>query len=167
VIFSKTSHITHVTVVSPFSYFTYSYFILHARAGLYPKAFCKIVPDYLGGDPDYCNVMHADGAGPISSLCTHLLALPSISSLLSVVHSPPPPPVCSLLYILCTFTGTKSALAYIYWKETGDLSVWTGIAQDALIMNIDDLICVGLATRTQLLSAALYSPHAKLTLSPG
>lgn len=69
--------------------------------GLYPKAFCKIIPDILGGDPDYCNIMHADGA------------------------------------------GTKSSLAYIYWKETGDLSVWKGIAQDALIMNIDDLICVG------------------------
>jgi len=69
--------------------------------GLYPKAFCKIVPDYLGGDPEYCNVMHADGA------------------------------------------GTKSSLAYMYWKETGDASVWRGIAQDALIMNIDDLICVG------------------------
>ena len=69
--------------------------------GLYPKAFCKIVPDYLAQDPDYCTVMHADGA------------------------------------------GTKSALAYMYWKETGDLSVWKGIAQDALIMNIDDLLCVG------------------------
>lgn len=69
--------------------------------GLYPKAFCKIIPDILGGDPDYCNIMHADGA------------------------------------------GTKSSLAYLYWKETGDLSVWKGIAQDALIMNIDDLICVG------------------------
>ena len=69
--------------------------------GLYPKAFCKIIPDVLGGDPDYCNIMHADGA------------------------------------------GTKSALAYVYWKETGDLSVWKGIAQDSLIMNIDDLICVG------------------------
>ncbi len=69
--------------------------------GLYPKAFCKIVPDHLGGDPNYCTVMHADGA------------------------------------------GTKSSLAYIYWKETGDLSVWKGIAQDAIIMNIDDLICVG------------------------
>jgi phosphoribosylformylglycinamidine cyclo-ligase len=69
--------------------------------GLYPNAFCKIIPDILGGDPDYCNIMHADGA------------------------------------------GTKSALAYIYWKETGDLSVWKGIAQDALIMNIDDLLCVG------------------------
>src|SRR5574344_1716101 len=69
--------------------------------GLYPKAFCKIIPDILGGDPDYCNIMHADGA------------------------------------------GTKSSLAYMYWKETGDISVWKGIAQDALIMNIDDLICVG------------------------
>lgn len=69
--------------------------------GLYPKAFCKIIPDILGGDPDYCNIMHADGA------------------------------------------GTKSSLAYLYWKETGDLSVWKNIAQDALIMNIDDLICVG------------------------
>jgi phosphoribosylformylglycinamidine cyclo-ligase len=69
--------------------------------GLFPKAFCKIVPDYLTQDPDYCLVMHADGA------------------------------------------GTKSSLAYMYWKETGDLSVWKGIAQDALIMNIDDLICVG------------------------
>ena len=69
--------------------------------GLYPQAFCKIIPDILGGDPDYCNIMHADGA------------------------------------------GTKTSLAYIYWKETGDLSVWKGIAQDSLIMNIDDLICVG------------------------
>jgi len=69
--------------------------------GLYTKAFCKIIPDILGGDPDYCNIMHADGA------------------------------------------GTKSSLAYLYWKETGDLSVWKGIAQDALIMNIDDLLCVG------------------------
>lgn len=69
--------------------------------GLYPKAFCKIVEDHLGNDPNYCTVMHADGA------------------------------------------GTKSSLAYIYWKETGDISVWKGIAQDAIIMNIDDLICVG------------------------
>ncbi|UTW60594.1 phosphoribosylformylglycinamidine cyclo-ligase [bacterium SCSIO 12741] len=73
--------------------------------GLFPKAFCKIVPDYLTGDEDYCVVMHADGA------------------------------------------GTKSSLAYAYWKETGDLSVWTGIAQDALIMNIDDLLCVGATDR--------------------
>ena len=69
--------------------------------GLFPKAFCKIVPDHLTQDEDYCLIMHADGA------------------------------------------GTKSSLAYMYWKETGDLSVWKGIAQDALIMNIDDLICVG------------------------
>ena len=69
--------------------------------GIFSKAFCKIIPDILGGDPEYCNIMHADG------------------------------------------TGTKSSLAYMYWKETGDLSVWKGIAQDALIMNIDDLLCVG------------------------
>lgn len=75
--------------------------IKHIDKGLFPNAFCKIVPDLLGGDDDYCNIMHADGA------------------------------------------GTKSALAYIYWKETGDMSVWKGIAQDAIIMNIDDLACVG------------------------
>ena len=75
--------------------------IKNVDKGLFPKAFCKIVPDYLTGDDDYCLVMHADGA------------------------------------------GTKSSLAYMYWKETGDLSVWKGIAQDALIMNIDDLLCVG------------------------
>jgi len=69
--------------------------------GLFPKAFCKVVPDFLGGNPDYCNIMHADGA------------------------------------------GTKSSLAYLYWKETGDLSVWKGIAQDAIVMNLDDLLCVG------------------------
>jgi phosphoribosylformylglycinamidine cyclo-ligase len=69
--------------------------------GLYPKAFCKIIPDIIGGDPEFCNIMHADGA------------------------------------------GTKSSLAYVYWKETGDLSVWKGIAQDAIVMNLDDLICVG------------------------
>ena len=69
--------------------------------GRFPQAFCKIIPDILGGDPEYCNIMHADGA------------------------------------------GTKSSLAYMYWKETGDLSVWKGIAQDALIMNTDDLLCVG------------------------
>jgi len=80
--------------------------------GLYPKAFCKIIPDILGNDPDYCNIMHADGA------------------------------------------GTKSALAYIYWKETGDLSVWKGIAQDAIIMNLDDLLCVG-ATDRILLSSTI------------
>jgi phosphoribosylformylglycinamidine cyclo-ligase len=70
--------------------------------GLYPKAFCKIVPDLLGGDKDYCNIMHSDGA------------------------------------------GTKSSLAYIYWRETGDFSVWKGIAQDAIVMNLDDLLCVGI-----------------------
>lgn len=80
--------------------------------GLYPLAFCKIIPDILGNDPEYCNIMHADGA------------------------------------------GTKSSLAYIYWKETGDLSVWKGIAQDALIMNIDDLLCVG-ATDNILLSSTI------------
>jgi phosphoribosylformylglycinamidine cyclo-ligase len=80
--------------------------------GLFPKAFCKIVPDLLAGDPDYCTVMHADGA------------------------------------------GTKSSLAYIYWKETGDLSVWKGIAQDAIIMNVDDLLCVG-ATGPVLLSSTI------------
>uniref|UniRef100_A0A7S0RP40 phosphoribosylformylglycinamidine cyclo-ligase n=1 Tax=Pyramimonas obovata TaxID=1411642 RepID=A0A7S0RP40_9CHLO len=69
--------------------------------GLFPQAFCKIIPDYLGNDPEYCNIMHADGA------------------------------------------GTKSSLAYMYWKETGDISVWKGIAQDAIIMNTDDLLCVG------------------------
>ncbi len=80
--------------------------------GLFPKAFCKIIPDYLGGDKTFCNVMHADGA------------------------------------------GTKSSLAYLYWKETGDLSVWKGIAQDALIMNIDDLLCIG-ATENILLSSTI------------
>lgn len=80
--------------------------------GIFPKAFCKIIPDILGGDPEYCNIMHADGA------------------------------------------GTKSSLAYIYWKETGDISIWKGIAQDALIMNIDDLLCVG-ATDNILLSSTI------------
>ncbi|MFP9115678.1 AIR synthase related protein [Flavobacterium sp. RHBU_3] len=78
--------------------------------GLFPKAFCKIVPDYLTGDEDYCLIMHADGA------------------------------------------GTKSSLAYMYWKETGDISVWKGIAQDALIMNIDDLLCVGAVDNIMLSS---------------
>lgn len=86
--------------------------IANLDKGLFPKAFCKVVPDFLGGNPDYCVIMHADGA------------------------------------------GTKSALAYAYWKETGDLSVWKGIAQDAVIMNIDDLICVG-ATRNILLSSTI------------
>ncbi len=80
--------------------------------GLFPKAFCKIVPDYLAGDPEHCIVMHADGA------------------------------------------GTKSSLAYLYWRETGDLSVWKGIAQDAIIMNVDDLLCVG-ATGNILLSSTI------------
>mgnify|MGYP001266212606 FL=1 len=80
--------------------------------GLFPKAFCKIVPDHLAGNEEYCTVMHADGA------------------------------------------GTKSSLAYLYWKETGDLSVWKGIAQDAIVMNIDDLLCVG-ATGNILLSSTI------------
>jgi phosphoribosylformylglycinamidine cyclo-ligase len=80
--------------------------------GLYPRAFCKIIPDLLAGDPEYCNIMHADGA------------------------------------------GTKSSLAYLYWKETGDLSVWKGIAQDAIIMNLDDLLCVG-AVDNILLSSTI------------
>jgi phosphoribosylformylglycinamidine cyclo-ligase len=86
--------------------------IKNSDKGLFPQAFCKIVPDYFTNDADYCLIMHADGA------------------------------------------GTKSALAYMYWKETGDISVWKGIAQDALIMNIDDLICVG-ATDTILLSSTI------------
>jgi phosphoribosylformylglycinamidine cyclo-ligase len=80
--------------------------------GLFPHAFCKIIPDILGGDPDWCNIMHADGA------------------------------------------GTKSSLAYLYWKETGDLSVWRGIAQDAIVMNTDDLLCVG-ATDNILISSTI------------
>jgi len=80
--------------------------------GLFPKAFCKIIPDIIAGDPLYCNIMHADGA------------------------------------------GTKSSLAYSYWKETGDISVWRGIAQDAIIMNVDDLLCVG-ATDNILLSSTI------------
>ncbi len=75
--------------------------IRHIDKGIFPQAFCKIIPDILGGDPAYCNIMHADGA------------------------------------------GTKSSLAYLYWRETGDLGVWKGIAQDALVMNTDDLLCVG------------------------
>lgn len=75
--------------------------IKHLDKGIFPTAFCKVVPDILGNDPAYCNIMHADGA------------------------------------------GTKSSLAYLYWKETGDMSVWKGIAQDAIIMNIDDLLCIG------------------------
>ena len=80
--------------------------------GIFPNAFCKIIPDILGGDPEYCNIMHADGA------------------------------------------GTKSSLAYVYWRETGDLSVWKGVAQDAVVMNIDDLLCVG-ATSGILLSSTI------------
>lgn len=80
--------------------------------GIFPKAFCKIIPDILGGESEYCNIMHADGA------------------------------------------GTKSSLAYIYWRETGDMSVWKGIAQDALVMNIDDLLCVG-ATSGILVSSTI------------
>ncbi len=86
--------------------------IKNVDKGIFPKAFCKIVPDILGGDADWCNIMHADGA------------------------------------------GTKSSLAYLYWKETGDLSVWKGIAQDALIMNVDDLLCVG-ATENILVSSTI------------
>ena len=86
--------------------------IKNVDKGLFPQAFCKIVPDFLTGDTDFCLVMHADGA------------------------------------------GTKSSLAYMYWKETGDLSVWKGIAQDALIMNIDDLLCVG-ATNNIMLSSTI------------
>jgi phosphoribosylformylglycinamidine cyclo-ligase len=87
--------------------------------GLFPKAFCKIVPDYLTNDDDYCLIMHADGA------------------------------------------GTKSSLAYMYWKETGDISVWKGIAQDALIMNIDDLLCVG-ATNNIMLSSTIGRNKSKI-----
>lgn len=86
--------------------------IKNVDKGLYPKAFCKIIPDILSGDPQWCNIMHADGA------------------------------------------GTKSSLAYAYWKETGDLGVWKGIAQDALIMNVDDLLCVG-ATDRMLVSSTI------------
>lgn len=84
--------------------------IKNVDKGLYPEAFCKIVPDYLGGDDEYCIVMHADGA------------------------------------------GTKSSLAYIYWRETGDMSVWDGIAQDAIVMNTDDLLCVGVTENIMLSS---------------
>ncbi len=86
--------------------------IKHIDKGLYPKAFCKIIPDLLGGDADWCNIMHADGA------------------------------------------GTKSSLAYLYWKETGDISVWRGLAQDAIVMNLDDLICAG-ATDNILISSTI------------
>ncbi|MBP7390107.1 MAG: phosphoribosylformylglycinamidine cyclo-ligase, partial [Chitinophagales bacterium] len=89
--------------------------------GLYPKAFCKIYPDYMGGDAAYCNVMSSDGS------------------------------------------GTKSILAYLYWKETGDISVWKGIAQDAMVMNIDDLVCVG-ATDNFLYSSII---NRNKSLIPG
>jgi phosphoribosylformylglycinamidine cyclo-ligase len=85
--------------------------------GIFPQAFCKIIPDILGGNPDYCNIMHADGA------------------------------------------GTKSSLAYLYWRETGDLSVWKGIAQDALIMNVDDLLCVGAIDNILLSSTIGRNKH--------
>lgn len=86
--------------------------IKNVDKGIFPHAFCKIIPDILGGDPEWCNIMHADGA------------------------------------------GTKSSLAYAYWRETGDLSVWKGIAQDALIMNVDDLLCIG-ATDRMLVSSTI------------
>ena len=86
--------------------------IKNVDKGIFPKAFCKIIPDILGGDPEWCNIMHADGA------------------------------------------GTKSSLAYAYWRETGDLSVWKGVAQDSLIMNVDDLLCVG-ATNRMLVSSTI------------
>lgn len=86
--------------------------IRHVDRGIFPGAFCKVVPDLLSGDPEYCLVMHADGA------------------------------------------GTKSSLAYVYWKETGDLNVWKGIAQDAIVMNLDDLLCVGI-TGNILLSSTI------------
>ncbi|WKN45541.1 AIR synthase related protein [Tunicatimonas pelagia] len=91
--------------------------IRHIDKGLFPQAFCKIVPDWLGGDPAYCNIMHADGA------------------------------------------GTKSSLAYMYWRETGDLSVWRGIAQDAVVMNTDDLLCVGAIDNILLSSTIGRNKH--------
>jgi len=86
--------------------------ITEVDKGIFPGAFCKIIPDILGGDPEYCNIMHADGA------------------------------------------GTKSSLAYVYWRETGDLSVWKGIARDAIVMNLDDLLCAG-ATDNILISSTI------------
>ncbi|MDA3867803.1 MAG: AIR synthase-related protein [Salinivirgaceae bacterium] len=91
--------------------------IANLDKGLFPNAFCKVIPDVLGGDREYCNVMHADGA------------------------------------------GTKSALAYMYWKETGDLSVWKGIAQDAVIMNIDDLLCIGVTDNILVSSTIGRNKH--------
>ena len=92
--------------------------------GIFPQAFCKIIPDILGGDPEYCNIMHADGA------------------------------------------GTKSSLAYMYWKETGDLSVWKGIAQDAVVMNTDDLLCVG-AVDNILVSSTIGRNKMLINIRPG
>ncbi|HDR67912.1 MAG TPA: phosphoribosylformylglycinamidine cyclo-ligase [Bacteroidaceae bacterium] len=89
----------------------------HTEKGLYPNAFCKVIPDILTGDPDYCLVMHADGA------------------------------------------GTKSSLAYVYWKETGDLSVWKGIAQDAIVMNTDDLLCIGVTDNMVVSSTIGRNKH--------
>src|SRR5665648_127804 len=89
--------------------------IRNVDKGLFPGAFCKIVPDLLGGNPEYCNIGHADGA------------------------------------------GTKSSLAYVYWKETGDLSVWKGIAQDAMVMNIDDLLCAGVTNEGIIYTCLLYT----------
>ena len=94
--------------------------IRNVDKGIFPGAFCKVIPDILGGDAEYCNIMHADGA------------------------------------------GTKSSLAYLYWKETGDVSVWRGIAQDAIIMNVDDLLCVG-ATDNILLSTTIGRNKNKIT----
>ena len=94
--------------------------IANLDKGLFPKAFCKISPDTLGGDADYCNIMHADGA------------------------------------------GTKTSLAYLYWKETGDISVWRGIAQDSIVMNTDDLICVG-ATGPMLISSSIDRNKNKIS----
>ena len=93
--------------------------IRHLDKGLFPNAFCKVIPDMLTGDPGHCLVMHADGA------------------------------------------GTKSSLAYVYWKETGDLSVWKGIAQDAIVMNLDDLLCVGI-TDNILLSSTIGRNKRKI-----
>jgi phosphoribosylformylglycinamidine cyclo-ligase len=91
--------------------------IKHIDKGIFPKAFCKIIPDILGGDKEWCNIMHADGA------------------------------------------GTKSSLAYIYWKETGDMSVWRGIAQDAIVMNLDDLLCIGAIDNILLSSTIGRNKH--------
>lgn len=91
--------------------------IRNTDRGIFPDAFCKIVPDFLGGDPDFCNIMHADGA------------------------------------------GTKSSLAYLYWRETDDLNVWKGIAQDAIVMNLDDLLCVGVCNNMLISSTIGRNKH--------